>query len=159
MNKSYIFRCSFLVYHSIHYGKGRKKMKGKLYRSDEDKMILGVCGGLGRYLEIDSSIIRILWIIASLVYGSGILLYFIAGIILPDGGKVEGKEFQRNEEDAAVSQSENSKFIGVLLICLGVVFLLQRFIRTIDFRYIFPIILIVVGIFLIIRGREKDHEE
>lgn len=134
-------------------------MKGKLYRSDEDKMILGVCGGLGRYLGIDSSIIRILWVIASLVYGSGIFLYFIAAIILPEGSKVEGKEFQRNEEDVSVSQQENSKFIGVLLICLGVLFLLQRFIKIIDIKYIFSIILIVVGIFLIIKGKEKDHEE
>lgn len=38
-------------------------MKGKLYKSNKDKTILGVCGGLAQYLEMDSSIIRILWLL------------------------------------------------------------------------------------------------
>lgn len=54
----------------------------KLYRSDSDKMLCGVCGGIGEYFNIDSTIIRLLWAILA-CSGSGILIYFIAAIIIP----------------------------------------------------------------------------
>jgi phage shock protein C len=55
----------------------------KLYRSEKNKILGGVCGGLGPYLDIDPNIIRILWIIFCLFYGVGILVYIIAWLILP----------------------------------------------------------------------------
>lgn len=59
-----------------------KPMK-RLYRSADDKILGGVCGGIGEYLKIDPVIIRILWVIFALAYGSGILAYIIAWIIIP----------------------------------------------------------------------------
>lgn len=61
-------------------------MANKLYRSETDKMIGGVCGGLGEYFQIDSTIIRLLWAALVLVGGSGILLYLIAWILIPVRG-------------------------------------------------------------------------
>jgi phage shock protein PspC (stress-responsive transcriptional regulator) len=58
----------------------------KIYRSETDKMVGGVCGGLGEYFQIDSTIIRLLWVALVLVGGSGILLYLIAWIIIPARG-------------------------------------------------------------------------
>lgn len=55
----------------------------RLYRSDSDKMLCGVCGGLAEYLNIDPSIVRILWVILGLCCGAGLLAYIIAAIILP----------------------------------------------------------------------------
>ena len=55
----------------------------RLYRSGNDKILGGVCGGLGEYFGIDPTLIRLAWIIFSLVYGSGILAYIIAWIIIP----------------------------------------------------------------------------
>jgi phage shock protein C len=55
----------------------------RLYRSREDKMIAGVCGGLGDYFGIDPVIIRIIFIILFLSVGSGILIYLLAWIIIP----------------------------------------------------------------------------
>lgn len=55
----------------------------KLYRSKTDKKICGVCGGLGEYLNVDPTIIRLLWLFVALT-GSGILVYFVAAIIMPD---------------------------------------------------------------------------
>lgn len=55
----------------------------RLYRSKHDKVIAGVCGGLGEYFEIDPVIIRLLWILFVLLWGVGILLYIIAWIIIP----------------------------------------------------------------------------
>lgn len=54
----------------------------KLYRSDENKLICGVCGGLGEYFNIDATIIRLLWAILA-CSGAGLLVYFIAAIIIP----------------------------------------------------------------------------
>lgn len=57
----------------------------KLYRSDRDKMFLGICGGLGEYLNVDSTLIRLLYAILILA-GPGIFLvflYFVAAIIIP----------------------------------------------------------------------------
>ncbi|MGN1171800.1 MAG: PspC domain-containing protein [Lachnospiraceae bacterium] len=57
----------------------------KLKRSRNDKMLCGVCGGIGEYLNIDPTIVRILWVILSLgSLGMGILIYFLAAVIVPD---------------------------------------------------------------------------
>lgn len=55
----------------------------KLYRSRRNRMICGVCGGLGDYFNIDPTIIRLLLVLLGCT-GSGIVAYFIAAIIIPD---------------------------------------------------------------------------
>ncbi|HAB0009398.1 TPA_asm: PspC domain-containing protein [Listeria monocytogenes] len=55
----------------------------KLYKSSSQKMISGVCGGLAEYFNIEVTLVRLLWVVASLFLGSGILLYIIAAIIIP----------------------------------------------------------------------------
>ena len=56
--------------------------KKRLTRSD-DKMIGGVCAGLAEYLDIDTSIVRIVWVLMVLFAGFGILLYVILWLIMP----------------------------------------------------------------------------
>jgi phage shock protein C len=58
-------------------------MVKRLYRNTKDKIIAGVCSGIADYLNVDPVIIRLLWIIASLAMGAGILAYLIAWIIIP----------------------------------------------------------------------------
>ena len=58
-------------------------MKKKLYRSESDKKLCGVCGGIAEYFEIDSTVIRLLWLAASLFIGSGILCYIICALVMP----------------------------------------------------------------------------
>lgn len=55
----------------------------KLYRSDRDRMLLGVCGGIGEYLNVDPTIIRLLWAIFMCWGGAGIFAYLVAAIIIP----------------------------------------------------------------------------
>ncbi|WP_099470142.1 PspC domain-containing protein [Konateibacter massiliensis] len=55
----------------------------KLYRSRTNRFICGVCGGIGEYLNIDPTIIRLLLVLLAFT-GTGILAYFIAAIIIPD---------------------------------------------------------------------------
>ncbi len=60
-------------------------MEGKkLYRSNTDKMIAGVCGGLAQYFGVDSTLIRLIFaLLVFLGVGSGILLYIILAIVVP----------------------------------------------------------------------------
>ncbi|ALQ70060.1 PspC domain-containing protein [Bacillus cereus] len=58
-------------------------MSKKLYKSETDKMLFGVCGGLGEYFDISSTLIRILWVIAILCFGTGFLVYFICLFLMP----------------------------------------------------------------------------
>lgn len=54
----------------------------KLYRSDTDKMLCGVCGGIAEYFNVDATIIRLLWAVLT-CSGPGIVAYVIAAIIIP----------------------------------------------------------------------------
>ena len=56
----------------------------KLYRSDENKMLAGVCGGIAEYFNIDSTLVRLAWVVFCLLGGSGLLAYIIAALIMPD---------------------------------------------------------------------------
>ncbi len=60
-------------------------MEKRLYRSEENKMIAGVCGGLGEYFNVDPTLIRLAWAILSVptAFFGGLLVYIIAAIIIP----------------------------------------------------------------------------
>lgn len=55
----------------------------RLVRSSSQKMIAGVCGGVARYLGWDVTIVRLLWIVLTLAGGSGILIYLILWLVMP----------------------------------------------------------------------------
>ncbi|MGN8801190.1 PspC domain-containing protein [Candidatus Merdisoma sp. HCP28S3_D10] len=57
----------------------------KLYRSLSNRMICGVCGGIGEYFNIDPTLIRLLWVLLSMgSCGTGLLIYIIAAVIIPE---------------------------------------------------------------------------
>ena len=58
-------------------------MEKKLYKSNQNKMLDGVCGGIAEYFGIDPTVLRLIWALFSLMGGSGILAYIIAAIIIP----------------------------------------------------------------------------
>lgn len=58
-------------------------MNKKLYKSRVDQKIGGVCGGIGEYFNIDSTLVRLAWVLFSLLGGSGILAYIIAALVIP----------------------------------------------------------------------------
>jgi len=60
-------------------------MEKKLMRSRDKKMICGVCGGIGEYFNIDPTIIRLIWALVTVCgAGSGLLVYIIAAVIMPE---------------------------------------------------------------------------
>ena len=58
-------------------------MKKKLYKSDTDKKLCGVCGGIAEYFDIDSTLIRLAWVLLTLFVGCGIIAYIITAIVMP----------------------------------------------------------------------------
>jgi phage shock protein C len=58
----------------------------RLYRSRTERMFGGVCAGLGEYAEVDPTIIRLIWVVLTLLsLGVGLVAYFVAWIIIPEG--------------------------------------------------------------------------
>jgi phage shock protein C len=55
----------------------------RLYRSREERMLAGVCGGLGSYFAVDPTLVRVLFVLFGLVVGGGILAYLILWILIP----------------------------------------------------------------------------
>ena len=151
-------------------------MNKKLYRSVTDIMLGGVCGGLAEYFSIDPVIIRLLFVLAVIFGGSGILAYIILWIIIPqkpfiitpfnqdpstDTKSTEGttgNEFTNIYK--VVSTGKNrSIFAGAFLIFLGGIFLLDNFVPHFHFGDFWPIVLIGLGIAIILNARNKSVSE
>ena len=59
-------------------------MNNKLYKSNSNKMIAGVCGGIAEYFNVDPTLVRLGWVIFALFAGSGLLAYIIFALVVPD---------------------------------------------------------------------------
>ena len=90
-------------------------MKKKLTKSQKNRMIAGVCGGLAEYFKIDPTIVRLIFVVFALLKGAGILLYLIAAIVIPsqeyfDDDIDSMKSANCNENDTQSKEfSENKK--------------------------------------------------
>ena len=73
----------------------------RVYRSKNERMLAGVCGGLGEYFNIDPTLVRILFIIFALIVGGGILLYIILWLLIP-----EEPEAVESAQEAPVEEAE-----------------------------------------------------
>ena len=130
----------------------------RLYRSNTDKVIGGVSGGLADYLSIDVVIVRVLFVLLVLFGGSGALVYIILWIAIPDQTiSYDAKEDKSDveiisdikTEPVTKKQTNTALGAGIILIIVGLLFLADRlipFYNVIDF---WPLILIVVGVMII----------
>lgn len=74
-------------------------MEKKLYRSISDKKLCGVCAGLGRYLNIDATVIRMLWALCCVFGGSGVIAYIICALVIPEEPVSNGEYYPPNENE------------------------------------------------------------
>ena len=58
-------------------------MNKRLYKSNENKMLDGVCGGIGEYFGMDPTLVRLAWVLFCELGGSGVIAYLLAAIIIP----------------------------------------------------------------------------
>ncbi|HWQ42343.1 MAG TPA: PspC domain-containing protein [Desulfosporosinus sp.] len=153
-------------------------MTEKLYRSKREKMIGGVCGGLADYFSIDVTLVRLIALVA-LFGGVGFFIYLAGWAIIPEdpngeagqainykyevGEAVKGMVSDVKEATQGLGRNENqgnnenrSKMAGGILVILGVFFLLQRVLPYwFDMSKMWPVLLIVIGLAIILRGGRK----
>ncbi len=60
----------------------------RLYKIEQGKKLAGVCGGIAEYFNVDPTLVRIAWVIASLAFGCGLLAYLLCAIIMPSKSEI-----------------------------------------------------------------------
>ena len=120
-----------------------------LRRSTTDKVIAGVCAGLGRYLGVDPVLIRIAFVVLALSGGGGVLLYIIAWIVIP-----EEKEGETIGEVRPSGGDTARLIIGGTLIALGTILLLNLLVPRFG-RFFWPLALIAVGVGVIVQASSR----
>jgi phage shock protein C len=131
----------------------------KLYRSEDQRVIGGVCAGLARYFGVDPVLMRLIFAALALVQGLGVIAYLIIWLVVPDekDRELSGEDSIRANLDdmrAQVSQlgsrfsegQQGTVLIAVILIALGAIFLLGQFVPM---HIVWPVALIAVGGFLL----------
>ena len=76
-------------------------MRERLYRSRDDRMLFGVAGGMARFLDIDASIVRIVWALLAIAGGAGVLLYIVAAIVIPEAPSGWAPSTATREQDGS----------------------------------------------------------
>ena len=154
-------------------GKGRA-MTQRLYRSQVDRMLTGVAGGMAEYLRIDPVIVRMSWVVAViLTSGVGLLVYLVLAVVMPtpplhdhadDGDTTDASQ----PDDADAPPTEGSRpaapmryatanngaavVVGSALVIIGAVALASQF-GWFDAWRLWPLILIAIGGVLILNQR------
>ncbi len=128
------------------------KVDKKLYRSTDDYMIAGVCGGIAEYLEIDSILVRIIFIVLSLAGGSGLIIYILMLLLLPAKGEKMKSTPNENKKEFKMKQDGGRSFLGIVFLVVGSVLLWNQFFPyTIKFEILWPSTMIILGLWMLLR--------
>ena len=155
-------------------------MAKKLYRSTTDKMIGGVAGGLAEYFDIDSTLVRVLFIVVVFLGGGGIIVYIILWIVVPqkpyelpknpvsqspqeaesgsnfssDENKSDSFSMSNGGAVSSMTHSGNKQiWVAIILMVIGSLLLLDNIFPRFDFDHYWPIILIGIGIGLLLKAK------
>jgi phage shock protein C len=147
----------------------------RLYRSNTNRVIGGVAGGLAEHFATDPVLVRVLFVLAAVFGGGGFLIYIILWIVIPSNPLIivnninqntnNEKPEKENTEKPETPQTEDNKskkkrhdglIGGLILITIGVIFLINRLIPEIDFGDLWPVILIVIGVGILIGSLTRN---
>ncbi len=155
-------------------------MKTHLYRSESNRMLGGVCGGLGDYLALDPVLIRLFFVMLFFGHGSGMLIYFILWVIMPNESDVqEGKGLEENIKESTQNFGERVQtigqefgeamrnpnpqagmIVGIALITLGGILFIETLniysLRWISFDVLWPTLLIIGGVVILQRRTQGN---
>lgn len=140
-------------------------MAGKrLYRAEDDKVVAGVAAGLAHYFEVDPVLVRLIFVALALANGLGVLAYLILWLVVPSEAQLEmtGEEAVRANIDEMRARvrglgarlrgtSQSTVLVGIMLVLVGAVFLLEALIPGLHAGNLWPLALIVVGAYLLLR--------
>ncbi|MDP3794849.1 MAG: PspC domain-containing protein [bacterium] len=134
----------------------------KLYRSDRNRVLAGVCGGLGEYFAVDPVLIRVVFALSAFMGGAGVLLYIVLALFIPlgpeNGARPQGNQGETPDSasgpDAAGGHRRSGRmFLALVLIGIGAIAFAHQFYPIAWFRWhaIWPLALIVLGLYIAIR--------
>ncbi len=136
-------------------------MSRRLERCRTDRVIAGVCGGVGEYLEVDATFVRVAMVVLAFLGGIGILVYIALLVLMPLPGEAPmfgpasttppaGDPTVPAVADPLAAERRRNA-VGILLVALGAVFLLGNLglFRGLDWKYIWPLVVIALGVLLI----------
>ncbi len=119
----------------------------RLRRSRTDRVLAGVCGGVGRYLDIDPVLLRIITV-ALIFAGVGVVAYIIAWIVIPEAAE--------DEPEATVDPTTRSRaalVTGTSLVALGVLLLARTMLPWFDSSVFWPLVVVGGGVLLVATAR------
>lgn len=134
-------------------------MNEKLYRIPSKAVLGGVAAGLEERFGIDVSIIRVIFVLGTiLTHGPFFLIYIILWIALPAKTMMDmASDYTENSNFNMTKMKNNSNSIaGIILIALGSLFLMDEFF-DIDFGKLWPLVLIAVGVYIIFKDKIKGN--
>ena len=149
----------------------------RLYRSQTDRVLFGVCGGLGKYFGIDPVIFRILFVLFLFIDGVGLIAYLIMILIIPnergvgrdDKEKGEVDEFAEKIEKSAgefankvetgefIPSGKSANYLGIFIIFIGLLFLARE---TFPLQWLFhsdvilPFAIILLGLYIVLKSKK-----
>ena len=136
----------------------------KLYKSQDDRLLFGVAGGHAEYFNIDPVIVRVGWVVLTIVTGGiAALVYLVLAIVTPDDrsqvssvadeDEAASGDVDYREVDRRSSRRDRARYvIGGVLVALGVLFLLSNLgiLSSIRWELIWPVAIIVLGLTILI---------
>ncbi len=121
----------------------------RLTRSRRDRVFGGVLGGIAEYFNLDSTLLRLIFIFIALVSIKGaVLLYIVLYLVIPD-----------EKKGATDDKNHNHTLLGITLILLGFVLFFNELYHFLTFKLIWPLFLIIVGFYILIKGIEEGKNE
>ena len=124
------------------------KVNKVLYRDTKNGKIAGVCSGLSEYLDVDVSLIRLIWIIFTIFGGAGIFLYIIAALIIPRKPENEVEIIVDEEDDNRLTRDmDNAVIFGV---CAGIAKHFKMDVSVVQIIFLLMGLYFASGIFLYI---------
>ena len=134
-----------------------------LRRSTGNALIAGVASGLARYFNTSPLLFRILFVVTAFWSGTGILIYVILWIGLPSDLVVsrepQSSSATQKQPSHQPANNGNTLATGVLLIILGLMFLLEKWLPDFYFDKVWPVFLILLGIMLLVNSNKPANDQ
>ena len=133
----------------------------RLRKSQRERVFFGVAGGLAEYLEVDATIVRVVFAVLCFVGGLGIIAYIALALFMPEAARdIEGADSEERLGGSSVNEAgarpeasaqRARNIVGIILIGIGVIFLFQQvgLSRWLDWGTFWAIIIILIGVALV----------
>jgi phage shock protein C len=127
---------------------GRSTEIRRVRRSRRDRVLGGVCGGLGRYLNVDPVLLRIAAVALALSGGVGVLAYLIAWIVIPEQTGPDEQPLPPRAD-----RNQIALVLGTVLVGIGVLLLAQRILPWLGAPILWPVVVVGIGVVVLLSAR------